>query len=374
MHICMVVGEFPPYCGGVGYYVYNLSKKLVERGHKITILTRGYWNHNCVKEDFDDIRVYKLRFIPLYPYHIRIHHKFLETKFRSLENEFDLVHFHNPLVPFIETKLPKLLTEHGTVKAPIDNMESIGIHSFIYKLFSKELINQDKNVIKNVDIISAVSKSCSKDMNKFYSINKEIKIVYNGVDTEFFRPNKKSPNEIYILYTGRLYSGKGLMDLVHSAKFIYELYPHIKFVLVGDGPLKKYLMRKISDLNLENNFLFTGFLSRKDILKIYQNASIYVLPSYSEGFPTTLLESMSCGIASISTDIGGCSELIESGKNGILVPPKKPEILSNVILNLLEDENLRYQLGKNAREHIMKNFDWEIIASKFEKIYENLIH
>jgi glycosyltransferase involved in cell wall biosynthesis len=370
----MVVGEFPPYCGGVGYYVYNLSKKLIKMGHKITILTRGYWNHDCIKEDFENIRVYKLRFIPLYPYHIRIHHKFLQTKFKSLENEFDLVHFHNPLVPFIETKLPKLLTEHGTVKAPIDNMESIGIHSFIYKLFSKELINQDKNVIKNVDIISAVSKSCSNDMNKFYGINKEIKIVYNGVDTEFFRPNEKSPNEIYILYTGRLYSGKGLMDLVNSAKFICELYPHIKFVLVGDGPLKKYLMRKIFDLNLENNFLFTGFLSRKDILKIYQNASIYVLPSYSEGFPTTLLESMSCGIASISTDIGGCSELIESGKNGILVPPKKPEILANVILNLLEDENLMYQIGKNAREHIIKNFDWEIIASKFEKIYENLIY
>lgn len=372
MHICMIVGEFPPHCGGIGYYVYNLAKNLDERGYSITVLTRGNWNQKLIKENLGNITVYRTRFIPLYPFHIELYSKFLERIFRNLEDEFDIVHFHNPLVPFIDTKVPTLLTEHGTVKAPIDNMEEQGIHSYLNKLFAKKFIDLDINIIKNVNKLSAVSKSCAEDINNFYNLKKEIEIVYNGVDTKFFCPKIKTNIDQYVLYTGRLYAGKGLFDLIQSAKYVCNEFPDIKFVLAGDGPLKKQLIKEIFKLNLQNNFILPGFLSREKILETYQNANIYVLPSHSEGFPTTLLEAMSCGIASISSDIGGCSELIDNFKNGVLVPPKNPKILASIMIKLLKDDILRDQLGTNARAHVIKNFDWEIITSKFDNIYKDI--
>lgn len=372
MHICMIVGEFPPHCGGIGYYVYNLSKNLAERGYKITVLTRGNWNQKCIIENLGNITIYRTRFIPFYPFHIELYSKFLERTFKNLEEEFDIVHFHNPLVPFINTKVPTLLTEHGTVKAPIDNMEELGIHSYLNKLFAKKFIDLDINIIKNVNNLTAVSKSCAEDINNFYNLKKEIEIVYNGVDTEFFRPKMKTKIDPYVLYTGRLYAGKGLLDLIKSAKFVCNELPDIKFVLAGDGPLKKQLIKEINKLNLQNNFLLTGFLSREKILETYQNANVYVLPSHSEGFPTTLLEAMSCGIASISSDIGGCSELIENFKNGVLVPPKNPKILANAIIKLLNNDKLRFELGDTARNDIVENYDWKSITNKFDYIYNTI--
>ena len=77
MHICMVVGEFPPICGGIGYYVYNLSKALLKKGFDVTVLTRGSYREDVIYTDFEGIDLWKVRFSPLYPYHVRFHGYFL---------------------------------------------------------------------------------------------------------------------------------------------------------------------------------------------------------------------------------------------------------------------------------------------------------
>lgn len=114
-------------------------------------------------------------------------------------------------------------------------------------------------------------------------------------------------------------------------------------------------------------------MDRSKLLEYYQNATIYVLPSYYEGLPTTLLEAMSCGIPSIATDVEGSSELISDGETGLLVPPRNPKRLAEAILRLLEAEELRQKLGDNARKHIVNNYDWEIITDSVEKVYEKCI-
>lgn len=374
MRICMIVGEFPPNCAGIGYYVYNLSKKLVERGHTVTILTRGSWNRSRINEKMDGIYVYKIRFVPLYPFHVRLHGIFLNKQFRLLEPNFDVIHVHSPLIPVVHTTLPTVLTEHGTVKGGIDNSRLIDTQSIVIKLFSKEFISLDIKTIKNSDEITVVSNSCANELQEIYKIDRKIVVVGNGVDTNFFVIGKrKDVKKPYILYTGRLDSRKGLVDLIKSAKYVCREYADIKFILTGKGPIKNYLERKINELGLKNNFYFAGFVDRSTLLEYYQNSTIYVLPSYYEGLPTTLLESMSCGIPSIATDVEGSSELIEDGENGLLVPPGDPKRLAEAILRLLDDEELRERLGDNARKHIVNNYDWEIITNKIEEIYKDAI-
>lgn len=369
----MIVGEFPPNCGGIGIYVYNLSKKLIERGHNVTVLTRGYWKNKCIQENVDGINVYKIFHAPIYPFHVKFHGFFLKNQFKLLKNEFEIVHVHSPLIPSFDTDLPIISTIHGIIKRDIGNKGSKDLNSIFTKFFSKTLISWEFKSIKNSDMITTVSNSCTDEINDIYNLGDKVVTVNNGVDTNFFVPKTTNDvNSSYILYAGRLDSRKGLIDLIMAAKYVCKEHSDIKFILVGNGSLEKYLKQKVNKLGLKKNFNFVGFVSNTKILEYYQNSTVYVNPSYYEGLPTTLLEAMACEIASVATNVEGNSELINDGETGLLVPPQNPKILSAAIINLLDDEKLRQKLGKNARQHIVNNYDWEIITDNLEQLYRSL--
>lgn len=165
---------------------------------------------------------------------------------------------------------------------------------------------------------------------------------------------------------------KGLFDLIECSSIVCKKYPDVKFILVGTGTILENLKKQVKKLELDDNVIFTGSLSRSQIIEYYKNTTIFVLPSYREGFPTSLMEAMSCGVPSVATDVEGCDELIEDGENGILVPPKNPEKLAESIIYLLENEEFRNRIGINARDHIVRNYDWETITDGFEKLYYRL--
>jgi L-malate glycosyltransferase len=371
MHICMITGEFPPFCTGIGTYVYNLSKKLLERGYDVTIMTRGSIYRKCYSIELDNIDIWKIRYFPIYPFHVRFHGYFLNDILLKHEKKFDLIHIHSPLVPSLKTNLPIVVTEHGTVQGPISKSQNHDLSSILLKnVFFREFISLDYEVLRNSDIITTVSNSCMNEIKNMLPEKKEIYVIGNGVDTNFFLPNPSIiRDQKTILFAGRLDSGKGVSDLIFSAKEVCKNFPDSKFILAGKGPNRKYLESLIAKLKLNDNIFLMGHLSQEILLKLYQSSTIYVLPSYYEGLPTTLLEAMSCGLPSIATDIGGNSEVITDNLTGILVPPKCPEELSRNIMNLLESKKDCDRLGKSARKHVINNYDWNIIVNKIEKIY-----
>lgn len=368
MNICMFTSEFPPDLGGRSTYVHNLSKGLIEHGHNVTIIARGGWKRTY-REEIDGISVYRVRYIPFYPSPFYLHGFFLNKLFKKLESHFDLVHVHGALMPVVHTSLPVIFTSHGTIRKDIDNMPAKSFHFLVVKLLRKQLINLEKKIVENADVITVVSHSCAKDLKGDHTISKEIIVVNNGVHTNFFIPLKNDKKEEYILYTGRLETRKGLVDFIESAEYVCQEHADIKFILTGKGTIKKYLERRIAELGLKNNFYFAGFVNRSNLLKYYQDAEIYVLPSYYEGLPTTLLEAMSCGIPSIATDVEGNSELIKDGETGLLVPPRDPKRLAEAILRLLDDKELRKKLGDNARKYVVNNYNWDIITNNIDEIY-----
>lgn len=365
----MMTSEFPPDLGGISTYVYNLSKKMIERGHNITVITRGTYK-KTYHEEVDGISVYRVRFIPSYPSPFKLHGLFVNKLFKSIESNFDLVHVHGMNLPVIHTLLPVIFTSHGTVKKDLDNMPMKSFHFFVVKLFRKQLVDIEKDIIISADIITAVSDSCANELKKDHTINNEILVVNNGVDTNLFIPTKNKKKEKYILYTGRLETRKGLIDFVESAKYVCQEHANIKFILTGKGTIKQYLEQKINELGLKNNFYFAGFVDISKLIEYYQNSVIYVLPSYYEGLPTTLLEAMSCGIPSIATNVEGSSEVIIDGENGLLVPPRDPIKLAEAIIRLLDDEMLRNRFKQNSRKYIENTYDWKIVANGINKVYE----
>lgn len=367
----MLADQFPPVLGGVSSYVYNLSRSLIERGHSVTVVTRGTWRKSQ-HEEIDGISVYRVQFIPSYPSPFWLHGIFVNKLFRRLEPRFDLLHVHGAVVPLIQTQLPTIFTSHGTVKKDIDNMPAESFHFRVVKMLSRQLIKGERNLVQHADVITAVSRSCAEDLAEYHGVNKEVTVVGNGVDSNFFAPaSEKEIVEPYILYTGRLETRKGLVTLIASAEHVCQHHRNLRFILVGRGTIEKMLKGMVSRLELNQSFYFAGHVTdRIGLRRYYQNATIYVLPSYYEGLPTSLLEAMSCGIPSIATDVEGSSEVITDGETGLLVPPRDARLLAEAILKLLDDEDLQSRIGANARKHVLDNYDWPLVVDRIEAIYK----
>ncbi|MGA3290275.1 MAG: glycosyltransferase family 4 protein [Candidatus Bathyarchaeia archaeon] len=365
----MICDSIPPVPAGPGYHVYGLSRKLIERKHQVAIITRGSWKEPYFKQTINGIIVYRVRFIPIYPFHLQLHGFFVSKFLKSIESDFDLVHLHNANIPFVDTCLPKVVTEHGTMRGYVPYRKILDLPSLIVKTFSLMYIAIDRQIVRSADRVIAISKACADELRLFYGI-KDLEIIHNAVDSTFFCPqNHKENKKSYILYTGRLSAEKGLIDLVKGAVHVCKKYPNFKFVIAGSGPLERRLKKLVSALNLERNFSFAGNVNHETLLKYYQNAAVYVLPSYREGLPTTLLEAMSCGLPIVATAISGITDVIDNFKTGLLVPTNSPEKLANAILTLIEDSTLSEEIATNARMHVQKYYDWDIITSKIEEVY-----
>jgi len=375
MNICMIMSApFPPE-EGIGNYVYGLSSKLINLGHKVTIITRGNL-FKTRREFIDDICVIKPPFFPLYPFHIQFHGLFLNRIFKKMEEEFDIVHIHSPLSPLISTSLPVIATIHTPMLIDTKKRtdETKDIRARIEQLMGRYIsFHIEMDLIERANTITTVAHSVAMELREYGLNSKDVEVIGNGVDEKVFTPIKNKVDEKYILYSGRLDYRKGLFDLIESSKIICQVHPELSFVITGKGILVDKLKRRVNESGLKNNFNFVGFVSREKLIQLYQQATIYVLPSHYEGLPTVLLEAMACGCPVVATSVSGNLDVLTQGHDGILVPPKSPDKIAEAVLKLLDDEKMRNTLGINARNTIENRFTWSIISKKFLHFYNSLI-
>ena len=377
MHICNVISvPFPPR-EGIGTYVYNLSLKLIEKGHKVTVITRGPWNR-IQRKTIDNINVIGAPFIPIYPIYLSFHGVFVNKIIKKQESTIDIVHIHTPLPPRIKTKRPIITTIHTPMITDTYLSKVSSIYSFFSKISARYISYplELKN-IRNTDIVTTLTDSISKELIKEYGLNPdEITIIGNGVDEKFFYPKQKledKNNDRYILFVGRLDRDKGLFDIIESGKHLNDKKSNVYFKIVGEGRDLNILKKKTKILGLQDKIEFLGQIKKDRLLTLYQNATAFILPSYHEGLPTVLLEAMSCGIPIIATNVRGIRDVINPEKNGIIIPPKKPEKIAEAISSLLENKKLRTQLGSNARKTIIDKYTWDKVSDKILKCYELLV-
>jgi len=167
----------------------------------------------------------------------------------------------------------------------------------------------------------------------------------------------------------RLAPVKGHAVLIDAAEQVIRHNPNVRFLIVGDGPTKNDLYKVIIQKNLEKHVLLTGYVH--DIDSIFSILDLYVLPSFSEGFPLCILEALVFGIPIVATNVGGIPEVIKSGVNGILVEPNNPGKLSDAILKTLADPVAMACMKMNAIESA-KSFSIENTAQNAIKLYEEI--
>jgi glycosyltransferase involved in cell wall biosynthesis len=159
-------------------------------------------------------------------------------------------------------------------------------------------------------------------------------------------------------------------DLIRAAVRVREAVPTARLVLVGQGPKEQDVRRQVGELGLQDMVVFAG--QRDDAPRVARSFDVFVLPSRYEGLAIALLEAMALGRPSVVTAVGGLSELVEDGINGLVVPPANPEALAQVIVSLLLNSDLRSRLGEAARKRAA-HFDIRKAVGRVEQVYQELL-
>ncbi len=254
-----------------------------------------------------------------------------------------------------------------------DNLKNRIVRFVMEKLYKKAFKLSNLAVFVNSDDPKYMIK-------KGLIAKKKVKIIKSvGIDTKKFNPKKTDANmveklkkelkidgKIVVLMVARAIWHKGIKEFYEVAK-ILEGKDRI-FILIGDTDEGNHFCATKEFLQ-SSNVLWLGF--REDIFDMLSLCDIFVLPSYREGVPRTLLEAASMAKPIVTTNTVGCKEVVENGKNGFLVPVKDVKSLSNNIKILIKDKDLREKMGEYGRKKAVKEFDIQKIVKEYMNVYKS---
>jgi len=194
----------------------------------------------------------------------------------------------------------------------------------------------------------------------------KIKLFYNFINTDLFKPLGLAKKDKTVLFIGRLTEEKNLFNLIKAFKGLNNF----SLDIIGKGPLENNLKKESKDFRVNVNFL--GVYPNHELSSIINQYQIYILPSFYEGNPKTLLEAMSCEVACIGTDVLGINNIIKHEMNGFLCDTN-PESIKSAILEVYKDQKLRDKISKNARKFILDNCSLDSIAEKEFQFYKSIL-
>lgn len=235
-----------------------------------------------------------------------------------------------------------------------------------------------KIILKRVDLIYGVSHDINNHIQSDFGISeKKIKYLPFGIDTEMFSPSEehlKFDRDNIVIFSNRgFYPVYDMATLVEGFSLAYSVNDNLRLFLKGDGPELSSIKELVAKKGLSAVVTFLDRTEYSQVPVDLNKADIFVTTAVSDGTPVSLLETMATQTPLIATNLGGVPEWITEGENGLLIPPGDPSSLSEKILLLAEDENLRIKLGKNARKTVLERGDWWKLMAEAEKDYRTLI-
>lgn len=285
-------------------------------------------------------------------------------------NRIDVIHCHG-----YKSNFYGLLASRGEVPSVTTNHNWLTTH---WKL--KTYCFLDSLWIRFFDRIVAVSNEVKKDMLRYKIPEAKIRVVDNGIALErFAKPVETNimknqlglDEKIRIIGTiGSLVIEKGHIYLLEAARQILDVVKDLKFLIIGDGPLRKALEEKSEELGIKKDIIFMG--QRKDIPELLMAMDVFVLPSIKEGLPIALLEAMASKRPVIATRIGAIPNVIENEDIGVLVEPKDITGLRDAIMNLLNDPGRMNLLARKGFDRVCRDFSSDEMAKNYLKLYNEL--
>lgn len=198
-------------------------------------------------------------------------------------------------------------------------------------------------------------------------------IVHCGVDPASLEPVAHEGEGSRLLFVGRLTEVKGLAVLLESMRTIMKAHPGARLTVVGDGPERDRFEALARELGLDGSVEFVGYRSQHEVAEHLADTDVFVLPSYAEGVPVTLMEALGSAVPVVATQVGGVSELVADGHNGFIVKPGDPDELGDRLVALLADAELRQRFGTAGRRTVEADFANATEAARLETLFRNTV-
>jgi glycosyltransferase involved in cell wall biosynthesis len=194
-----------------------------------------------------------------------------------------------------------------------------------------------------------------------------------GVDTAEFSPTSESREPICVVLAARILWDKGVGEFVEAARQLTQDGVKARFILVGDpDPDNPATVPEATLHAWKKEKIVEQWGHRDDMVTVFHAAHVVCLPSYREGLPKVLLEAAACSRPIVTTDVPGCREVVRDGENGLLVPPRDAQALSDALLCLIKNPELRSEMGHRGREIVLKEFSSEKVIAQTLDLYEEM--
>ena len=382
MKICMFTSSFLPTIGGLQYQVKWLAEGIAEQGEEIYLLTPNNASAYIEQKNGYPKNV-NLNFRSVSPTNPKSH--FVNVfKLRNAIAEIkpDIIHLHSALPDGLYgilansfKKIPLIITSHGADVVKIKEIDYGYRLNPVYSLLIR-------CTLKACDKHTVVSDAMIKYASDAGSVYDDVIVIPNGAPPRKYVSEEKineirekygiSPDEKTLLTLSGMRPMKGLEYLLRAMPEILRENHNTRLIMTGKGECTGQFERLVNKLNIAKKVNFVGFIQEEEKLALIKLCDIFCMPSVFEPFGIVLLEASQFERAIVASNVGGIPDIIEDGKTGLLVPPKKPNEISKAINLLLLDEDLRLRLGKEAGK-VVKEFDMKNIADRYISLYKEVI-
>jgi len=358
--------------------VFEVSTRLVKRGHKVVALASeafGAPSHEFI----EGVEVHRFPslsfpgifyFVPSFPN--------LLSKILKIcdEQDIQIVHFWNyeyltsAVAFFLKRRLnsiPLVLTVIGypglNWRYGIKIIDTVGL-AYTYTL--------GRAVLRAVDHVVVLGPNLVRYAEWMGVDDYKVSTCPLGIDLKTFRATRPpedvrnefgiSPSDKVIIFVGRLEHVKGIARLLKVANSLSNRFQNLKFLIVGDGPLRSKLSKYSNP-----HIIFTGW--RNDVADLINASDIFVLPSISEGLPMSILEAYALAKPVIATNVGVISDLVINSETGLLVSPENDKRLEEGIVHLMQNPGIAHEMGVAGQMNVVANYNWDSVIESYERLY-----
>jgi glycosyltransferase involved in cell wall biosynthesis len=359
--------------GGVASVVRNLAKSLTERGHQVFFLHPAstiFLRPTATKSGFPGFGfrmqmplgerhpvISLLAFLLFFPIGL------YETIRLIRKLEIDVINIHYPAGCLFYLALCRRILGVRLVTS------IHGADIFPDGTLQQRLSPALRFVLSSSDLIVAPSRNFQSMFARAFSeLATKTTLVHNGVDFAEFDPHSAVEIDRPYLFCVSAYKQQKAIDvLIRAFKEVLAAEPTVKLIIVGPGPLRDEFEKLSVALGIGKQIELLGPKSRIEVVQLLRGCTAFVLPSRFETFGIVILEAMACKRPVVATTAGGIPEIVDSGKNGILVAPGDPNALADALVGLLRDESLQLRLAENGHLTARERFDFARTAENYER-------
>lgn len=371
MNILITVGIFPPDIGGPASFVPKISNFLIENGHNVKIICLSEVSNNHIEDNLDVIRIRRSNSLPI---------RWLKTIYQIVKNgrNSDLI-FVNGLG--VESAIAALMLKKKLIRKIVG--DPVWERAYNQKKTSESFDEFQNNkhsflievqkLLRNWSVNSAeVVITPSDHLKNFVSelgFNNEILKINNGVDITDIKRTNVHKADINLLIISRLVIQKNINIVIEAMELLDN--KNVKLSIIGEGGEFNKLKGVIHELNLQNRVQLLGKIDNNRISQFLLTADIFIQASDYEGLPHSVLEAINNEVPILSTEVGGCKDLLNDGERGFIIPiPPDKKIIAENINFIIKNKDEATKRADAAKVFISKEYSFLVQANQYMKIFQ----